>query len=61
MKKKTYKFQVFKSILNKQWYFHLRASNGQIELTSEGYKSKRGAVHAIASIQSHATVIQYLS
>jgi len=37
-----------------QFYFNLKASNGQVILTSEMYKAKSGAQNGIASIQKNA-------
>lgn len=42
-------FQVFRG-LDKQYYFHLRANNGEIVLQSEGYVSRSGAVSGQASV-----------
>ncbi len=39
---------------NEQWYFNLKASNGQIILASEGYKSKQGAKSGIESVKTNA-------
>ena len=35
---------------NKQFYFNLKATNGEIILTSEMYKSRTGANNGIASV-----------
>ena len=37
-----------------QFYFNLKASNGQVILTSEMYKAKSGAQNGIESIQKNA-------
>jgi uncharacterized protein YegP (UPF0339 family) len=37
-----------------QFYFNLKASNGQVILTSEMYKSKSSALNGIESIQNNA-------
>lgn len=48
MAAKTIHFDIFKSATNGQWYWHLRARNGQIIATSgESYKR---AAHAISGI-----------
>jgi uncharacterized protein YegP (UPF0339 family) len=47
------RFQLFKG-LDKQYYFHLRAGNGEIVLQSEGYKQRASAVNGIASVRSNA-------
>lgn len=44
---------VFRSKVNKQFYWHLRASNGKIIATSgEGYLRKAGAIKAAARIKA---------
>lgn len=47
------KFGVFKS--KNRWYFHLKASNGQIIADSEAYNTKQGALKGIASVQRFAS------
>lgn len=45
--KAKYSIQLWKGI-DKQWYWHITSTvNGQIILTSEGYKSKRNAKKSI--------------
>lgn len=41
------KFQVFKSTANNQYFYRLKAKNGQIILGSEGYISKQGCMNGI--------------
>ncbi|SPY33716.1 YegP family protein [Pasteurella canis] len=53
------KYQVFKSSSNGQFYFRLKASNGEIILSSEGYISKQGALNGIYSVQSHCPYDHY--
>lgn len=48
------KFEVFKSPKNNQFYFHLKASNGQIILQSEAYTKKANCLHAIESVKKYA-------
>jgi len=50
------KFQLFKSAVNQQYYFRLRAKNGEIILSSEGYMSKQNAQQGIKSVQANATI-----
>ena len=38
----------------KEWRFHLKANNGKIILSSEGYKNKRNALNGIDSIKVNA-------
>lgn len=52
--KHTKPVQVFKAT-NKQWYFHVRAKNGEIICQSEGYKNKRDAYKAISVLWSVLT------
>lgn len=47
------RFEVFKD-RKKQWRFRLRARNGKIIASSEGYISRRNAVLGIESIQDCA-------
>ena len=37
------RFVVFRSPKNKQYYWHLKADNGEIMAQSEGYKTRYGA------------------
>jgi amphi-Trp domain-containing protein len=50
--KRTGKFEIFKGA-DKQWYFHLKAANGEIILASEGYKRKQGAENGISAVKSN--------
>ncbi|MCB1204459.1 MAG: YegP family protein [Verrucomicrobiae bacterium] len=47
------KFEI-KKAKNGQFYFHLKASNGEIILASETYKTKRSARNGIASVQKNS-------
>jgi len=44
------KFEVYQSPKDHQFYFHLKAGNGQIVLMSEGYKAIEGARGGIDAI-----------
>ena len=46
------KFEIFAS--NNQFYFRLRAAQGEIILRSEGYTSKQGAKNGIEAVKSAA-------
>src|SRR5438105_5056950 len=46
-------FEIKKS-KNGQFYFNLKAANGETVLTSEQYTSKAGAKNGIASVKSNA-------
>jgi hypothetical protein len=43
-----------KKAKNGQFYFNLKAANGEVVLTSEMYKEKRSAANGIASVQKNA-------
>lgn len=47
------KFEIYKDKAG-EFRFRLKASNGQIVLSSEGYKSKSGAQNGIKSVQNNA-------
>ena len=47
------KFEVYKDNAG-EFRFRLKASNGQIIATGEGYKSKAGVLNGIASIKRNA-------
>ena len=38
----------------KEWRFHLKANNGKIIATSEGYKKKDGAINGAISVMQNA-------
>lgn len=48
------KFQVFKSNSNNEYYYRLRATNGEIVLNGEGYKTKQSCLDGIASVKVNA-------
>jgi len=47
-------FEIFKSPKDDQFYWRLRAANGEIVLRSEGYTSKQSAEKGIASVRVHS-------
>ena len=47
------KYQLFKAN-NGQFYFRLKAANGEIILSSEGYSTKAGASNGISSVKSNS-------
>ncbi len=49
------KFEVFTSSKDKKHYFRLKAGNGQVILTSQGYASKSGCDNGINSVKSNCT------
>lgn len=50
------KFHVFRGA-NRDWYFHLRAGNGEIIAQGEGYRRKRDLLHAIGLIKQAASAL----
>lgn len=48
------KFEIFRSSKNGQFYFRLKAANGQIILASEGYINKAGCENGVASVRANA-------
>jgi len=54
MSTRTGEFELFKSDKNGQYYFRLKASNGEIIARSEGYTTKASALNGIESIRHHA-------
>ena len=46
------KFEI-KRAKNKQFYFNLKAANGEVVLTSEMYESRGGAKNGIKSVQKN--------
>lgn len=48
------KFQVFKSTANSQYYYRLKARNGENILNGEGYTTKQSCLNAIASVKANA-------
>jgi uncharacterized protein YegP (UPF0339 family) len=48
------KFEVYQSEKSKKFYFRLKAANGQVVLTSQGYASKASAMNGVESVQKHA-------
>ena len=49
---------VIKKRKNNQFYFNLKASNGEIILASEGYTTKTGCKKGIASVQVNAALVE---
>ena len=47
------KFQVFTG-KDDQFYFRLRAANGEVILSGEGYKAKAGCLNGIESVKKNA-------
>ncbi|MBW8684350.1 YegP family protein [Chitinophaga rhizophila] len=51
---KNPKFELFSGIGKNDYFFNLKAGNGEKILGSESYTSKHAAVHSIASIKRNA-------
>lgn len=48
------KFQVFQSTANSQYYYRLKAVNGETILSGEGYTTKQSCLNGIASVKANA-------
>ena len=48
------KFEIFQSENNKKYYFRLKAKNGQVILSSQGYANKAGAKNGVKSVVKNA-------
>jgi len=46
-------FELYQSEKNEKYYFRLKAKNGQVILTSQGYASKSGAKNGIESVKKN--------
>lgn len=44
------KFEIYKSDKNDDYYFRLKAGNGEVVLTSQGYSDKSGAKNGVESV-----------
>jgi hypothetical protein len=56
----TERFEFWQSENDKQWYFHLRAPNGEIVAQSQGYVSKDNCINGIKAVKLYApTAIIY--
>ncbi len=49
------KFVIFSSEKNNKYYFNLKANNGQVILTSQGYASKSGCENGVNSVKKNCT------
>ncbi|MCB0569694.1 MAG: YegP family protein [Phaeodactylibacter sp.] len=47
-------FEIFKSEKSGEFYFRLKAKNGQVILSSQGYASKSGCVNGIESVKKNS-------
>ena len=48
------KYEIFQSENNKKYYFRLKAKNGQIILSSQGYASKDSAKKGVESVRTNS-------
>ena len=48
------KFEVYQNKKSKEYRFRMKASNGQIILSSEGYKSRNACLNGIESVRNNA-------
>lgn len=49
------KFTVFQGS-DRQWYFRLRAPNGEILCHSEGYTSRQSAINGVTAVKAYAAL-----
>ena len=49
-------FEIFQSDANGKFYFRLKAKNGQVILTSQGYVNLAGAKNGVESVKNNAPV-----
>ncbi len=47
-------FEIYQSEKTKKFHFRLKASNGQIILTGQAYKDKKGCENGVASVQTNS-------
>ncbi|MEM8909031.1 MAG: YegP family protein [Bacteroidota bacterium] len=47
-------FEIFQSEKNEQYYFRLKAGNGEVILQSEGYTSKADAENGVQAVLTYA-------
>ena len=47
-------FELYQSEKSQEFYFRLKAKNGQVILSSEGYSAKSGAANGIESVKKNA-------
>ncbi|WP_019949721.1 YegP family protein [Hymenobacter aerophilus] len=53
------KFQVYKSAANSQFYYRLRAGNGEIIQSGEGYTTKDNCLKGIASVKANCRLERF--
>lgn len=53
------KFEVFKGENDGKFYFNLKAGNGQVILSSQGYVNKEDCLSGVESVRNHAADEKY--
>lgn len=53
------RYELYRSERNSQYYFRLKAGNGEIILQSEGYHNKAGAENGIQSVRVHSPLERF--
>jgi len=53
------KFEYWESKKDGQWYFHLKATNGEIIAQSQGYTTKENCITGMDSIKNNANTAEY--
>ncbi|MEL6676192.1 MAG: YegP family protein [Bacteroidota bacterium] len=48
-------FEIYQSEKNEKYYFRLKAKNGQVIMTSQGYAAKSGAKNGVESVKKNAS------
>ena len=48
-------FEIYQSENNEKFYFRLKAKNGQVILTSQGYANKAGAKNGVESVMKNSS------
>lgn len=41
------RFEIWESAADRQWYWHLKAGNGEIIASGEGYTTEEKCIHAV--------------
>jgi uncharacterized protein YegP (UPF0339 family) len=49
------KYEYWKSASNNNWYWHLKAANGEKIAQGEGYTTEQGCLNAIALVKSSSS------
>lgn len=55
----SYKFKLFRSTKNNQYYWNFKAPNGERVAHSEGYVQRQGALNGITSVKRNAVAGNY--